>query len=385
MRQSSRIANTLVILFFCVALIQCIDPYSPPEIKSDVSYLVVDAFMDSGTGEIVVTLSRTVPLDTTVVVTESNAIVTLEVKSGQTIPLSNMGNGKFSFTGITGSTTDEYRLKIRTADGKEYYSDFVRVKETPPIDSITWEAGSRKLSINVTTHDFVNNSRFYRWRYEETFQYRSGYQSNVYYNASTDQVVPRYVSDTLAVYECWKTSLSTNILVATSKNLSQDVINKFAVVELDADSWKHKIKYSLLLKQYAIDEAEYNYWNQLKKTTESVGTIFDPQPSQITGNLHCSTDPDEPVLGYFSVSSVVEQRIFINTIELPYTQYVTPYGSCYLDTVLLADFWLNPRLYPLVNEVVDDSNTLIGYTTASNECIDCRMQGGRNTKPDFWQ
>ncbi len=380
----------LTIGVFCLVFGGCVEPYSIPGVKSDGRYLVVDAFVDSETKTGTVVLTSTIPLESTKIIAETGASVFVEVKDGGTAQFKEEGKGTYVLHSINLTEGEECRLHITTAAGKEYYSQYVKAKTTPPIDSITWDAGSRFLTVNVTTHDDARKSLFYHWKYVETYQYTSKFESYVFYNPANGSVIDRILSDTLKNHVCWKTSPSTNILIATTKNLSEDVVTKFPVVQVEAASYKNKIRYSLLVKQYVIDENEYNYWNQLKKNTESVGTLFDPQPSQITGNLYCSSDPNELVLGYFSVSSVVQQRIFIDAAELPYKRYTTPFDGCQLDSMSVDQFPPEPSKM-LVTRIVKEINgslpgILTGYMISSKECVDCRIYlKGDNKKPDFWE
>jgi hypothetical protein len=47
----------------------------------------------------------------------------------------------------------------------------------------------------------------------------------------------------------------------------------------------------------------YDFWNQLNKQISNVGSIFDPIPSSITGNVSCISKPNEKVYGCFIVAS----------------------------------------------------------------------------------
>ena len=58
-------------------------------------------------------------------------------------------------------STLQYRLNIVTSDGNKYQSDFVTVRQAPPIDSLTWElagdpdpiTGKQFFNIYVNSHD----------------------------------------------------------------------------------------------------------------------------------------------------------------------------------------------------------------------------------------
>lgn len=363
----------------------CIEPYNPPEVERAENYLVVDGFFNVGEGEVVVTLSRTQNLaDEGPPPIEGGAQVEIQTEAGQTFQLIEVEVGDYRASGLAVSPDEKCRLQIRTTSGREYQSDYVVPKLTPPIDSITWSAEPQALNIQVTTHDPTGQSEFYRWSMVETAQYYAGFYSAYIFDVDLNAVRFRTPDET--AYGCWKETALSSIKVATSRNFEYDLIDKFTLVSLESSSWKHKIKYSLLVKQYAISEEEYNYWTQLKKNTESVGTIFDPQPSEPIGNVHSISDPSEPVLGYFSAGTESSDRIFITAGDLPYKFYLTGYESCAIDTVLIDDFWNAPENYPIVYEYVTPMGSVYAYGVSSPFCIDCRIaHQGVTTRPDYWQ
>ena len=126
----------LVILPF-VAGLACRDPYNPTIISSPNSYLVVEGALNAGTGPTRVRLSRTFKLDDSARLQgELNAQVLVEGKDNITRQLVMDGDGFYSSPGLNLSIGQEYRLRIITANGKEYQSDYVSAKRTPPIDSL---------------------------------------------------------------------------------------------------------------------------------------------------------------------------------------------------------------------------------------------------------
>jgi hypothetical protein len=158
-------------------------------------------------------------------------------------------------------------------------------------------------------------------------------------------------------------------------------------------------RYSILVKQYAQTADEYQYWELLKKNTENIGTLFDPLPVQLTGNVRCLNDDTELAMGYIGVQSVTERRIFITRRELPSTWAVqSGYESCVpTDTVSLYPRGIAPPPTPAaillaafggqnylpIDKILDDNLKLIGYTAKSRDCIDCRTRGTA-VKPSFW-
>ncbi|MBF9255325.1 DUF4249 domain-containing protein [Pontibacter sp. 172403-2] len=369
-------------------VVSCVEPYAPKVPDAANSYLVVDGFINSR-GTTTFRLSRTQSIDDEgAPVTESGANIFIEDEQGAQIPLAETEPGTYTVSGLDLNNAGRYHLLVRTASGKEYASDFVEVKQTPPIDEITWTAENNTLQFFVNTHDPQNNARYYRWEYEGTWEYTAAYGSSLKYDEASASMVPRTSSDE-DIYRCWKTDLSTDIKLATSVRLSQDVINAFPVMAVSSDSEELRLKYSLLVKQYSLTQEAYQYWETLKKNTESIGTLFDPLPTQLTGNIHSLSDPDEVVIGYVGASSVQEKRVFVSREELPHDwrtgfPICPPLDSIELDQVPV--YFGQSRAYLPVGGIYPAMGppVLLGYTIARDICVDCRLRG-TNVKPVFWQ
>src|SRR5687768_4327414 len=167
-------------LFTCIVCfiitIGCKEKYLPDVAFETSGYLVVEGFISSSQQPTSILLTRTTSLyDSVNIVYEDNAIVNIEGESNQTFPLYEKGNGMYISSPLNLNSNEKYRLSIKTRDSKEYVSDFVKVKHTPDIDSISWirEAGGIRLYIN--THDAQNASRYYQWDYAETWEVHSTY------------------------------------------------------------------------------------------------------------------------------------------------------------------------------------------------------------------
>lgn len=367
----------------------CIDPYNPPEIESSEPYLIVDGLVDLNSENARVELVHSQALNEQgEPLRESNATVSIIVNGEQTFILPETVPGQYASWGLSIKPGDQCQLRIQTAAGEEFISEVVTSRATPPIDSVTWTANPTHLDIEVNTHDPTGNTRYYRWKYEETVMYRSIHPSSAIWDQGLQAVRGRNFDE--QIFECWKTTPSSNIGVFSTKGLSEDVVSKHIITTFPSTAWELRTKYSILVKQYAIDENEFNFWTQLRKNTESIGTIFDPQPSQIPGNIHAENPSGQKVFGYFSVGASAEQRMFISYQQLPYkaSEYETGYPGCGFmvkDTLWLADYFRSDKRQLLIDGIYDGP-FLIAYWTAEDRCIDCRLgHGGTTIKPDFWE
>ncbi len=84
---------------------------------------------------------------------------------------------------------------------------------------------------------------------------------------------------------------------------------------------KLSVLYFIKVRQYSISEEAYSYLQKLKKNTEEIGSIFAAQPSQLTGNIHCTTNPSETAIGFVEVSQEKQESIFISNKEVPGWNY----------------------------------------------------------------
>lgn len=369
----------------------CIDKYQPDVIATPKSYFVVDGLINLR-GVTTVRLSRTRSLTTATSPVEAKATVAIQDEAGARYPLTEQAAGTYTSAALTLDATRRYQLRVRTAAGREYASDLVAGKLTPPIDRLSWAVERNGVQLYVDAHDATNNTRYYRWTYQETWQYSTPFYSQ--FEFVNGVMRPR----TDNIKDCWRTEISTDIALGNTARLSQDVVSKYPLLLPPGDSYRFRVKYSLLVQQYAQTAEEYTYWEKLKKNTESLGTLFDPLPTQLTGNVHGLTDPSELVVGYVGASSMSEKRLFIDRSEFPASiTFLTGYeGLCQEpDTVLLPSFRFPNSLatgftqeyLPLYEAYLYNPRTnvptLIGYVRGQALCADCRLRG-TNVKPSFW-
>jgi len=367
-----------------VALLwQCTQTYTSPYKSPATGYLVVEGFI-SGNSPTQYTLSRTIPLpgDSTIPMV-TGATVRVEGSDSSVHPLTDQGNGVYSDSLIL-SPNAQYRLRINIPGGESYLSDFAPFKITPPIDSIPWTYTDSGVNFSLYTHDPANATRYYQWEYQQTWEYYSAEPSYYIYQASTNTVVQRTAAQ--LVYHCWKNAVSYDILLGSSAKLAQDVIYQFLLLNIPLNSQQLAVRYSILVSQYALTQAAYNFLSLMQVNTESLGSIFDVQPSQLIGNIHCLSNPNEPVIGYISAGTVQQQRTFITRAQVPYWGYyytcVEPDFKVPNDSADLLFYYGKDDDVPINS--YGSGQYINAYFSNSEYCIDCTLQGGTTQKPSYW-
>ncbi|SNC61610.1 protein of unknown function [Hymenobacter gelipurpurascens] len=378
-----------LILSLLWLLSSCITPFEPEVKEAKQSYLVVDGFINSN-GITTIALSRTLALKAPAANPEAKATLFIEQEAGPRYALRETKTGTYTSQPLTLSPTARYRLAIRTSTGQDYASGFIAAQFTPAIDSISWRASDKGLQLYMNTHDDNSRARHFRWEYEETWEFTSVEFSMLVY---TPAMLDLRKDD---IYHCWRSENSTAIRVSNTVSLNQNIISQFPLSLLPPNSQKLRYKYSILVRQYALTPEEFAYWDLLRKNTETLGTLFDPLPSQLTGNVQNVTDSQDLALGFVGVHSETSQRIFIERGQLPRVwRPLTGYEDCTrIDTLTRGTpgfglpgkpvAFFNTPLYTPINEIYKGTGVFFGYTYSTTDCVDCRKRG-TSVRPSYWQ
>lgn len=68
----------------------------------------------------------------------------------------------------------------------------------------------------------------------------------------------------------------------------------------------------IIINQYGIDKKSYDFYEKFNQQLTAENHLFDPVLTQITGNIHCTTDPSKKVLGNFEVNTYRQYRYYFN-------------------------------------------------------------------------
>lgn len=367
-----------IILFLTIVLLiigACITKFIP-DVTDEKNLLVVDGMITDQAREYTVKLSLSNPIGVnSTLIPVVGASVTVSDDNGNVFTMFNKGGGIYSsynmFRGVAGR---KYTLHIQASlDGTathSYESIPVEMKAVPPIDSLYYEkviiaenkVPSKRLEgcqVYLDTHDNGEDCKYYRWGYKETWEFHIPWET------------PNNI--------CWITENSFFINIKNTSELTENRIKKFPLNFISNITDRLSVKYSMLITQYSMSQDEYIYWEKLKHVSENVGGLYDMIPAAINGNVMCTDDKSQPVLGYFSVSGETSKRIFVKN---HFYGLYNPYAQCLGDTLkavptqglgiyvwVLYDHSFPPPSYVLV--------------TYSLGCYDCTVRG-TNIKPDFW-
>jgi hypothetical protein len=367
------------LLIFAIILLGCKDEF----LLESTNYkpiMVIDGMISNEPGPYTIKVSLDSPLPIEEEVHLEGCTVILYENSDKSEVLSETEPGIYvtSSDGIQGIVGNNYSISITTPEGKEYNTVPQKMKDPIEIDTIYAELlyhededypyGLPGYQFYVTTKEVSNQESYILWRMFETYRYTADYPLHSIGLQGAQVLVDIDTCNEFSdVYWCWKTQKSCSMFTGKTSNLTIPKISNQPLNFVGTDSKRLQLRYSLLLKQYSIDEEAYYYWKRIEDQISEKNFLVSSQPYNITGNVKNINNHDESVYGYFTVVSATQKRIFVNRPP-DVDFYFEKCFVCYDPPC--TQHW-----------VISDIGR---YGTVHTNCLDCTSEGGEVKKPDFW-
>ncbi|MEP6260117.1 MAG: DUF4249 domain-containing protein [Gillisia sp.] len=382
-------------LLLCFLFLQgCVEPIEF-ENEGFENALVVEATITNEEKLQEVLLSRSFPLDFTGAFPEQGARVSILDNTGNQFFFNETTPGRYvslnTFNAVEGRL---YTLEITTSDGKNYTSDASGFKGTTSIESVYGvltqnQEGVQGVDIRVNSTGSQENTGYYRYEYIETYKILSRYFRYreavlITNNNNSPEVV--VVEKTIQDNTCYNSAESNEILLSNSTSMNQDRVVGSFLRFIRQDNPIFANRYSILVKQYGISREAFSYYQSLKELSESESLFSQIQPGLLAGNMVSLDNPSEYVLGFFSVASVTERRVYFNYVDFydPFEQPKPHFtDSCPLEyptQLLEIQFFAQSEQYRLYSYDPPSGE----FIFVSAPCVDCTLLG-TNVVPEFWE
>lgn len=222
---------------------------------------------------------------------------------GQTTPFAETSPGVYQSTDSTfrGQVGRAYGLSIALGDGKRYTTKPEVMPAVPPIDSVSARlvlvnnfATPYRYAYTIATRDPASEKNYYRW---------------MAYGITTRRSVgepcclgcPFFCND-----RCWVTVASAAINIYSDEAINGNAIRGRTVLQVPVYAVGPQL---MEVQQYGMTQANYQFWELYQQQSARSGSIFDPLPAPITGNVVNAADPTDRARGYFAVVSITRKRL----------------------------------------------------------------------------
>jgi Domain of unknown function (DUF4249) len=246
----------------------------------------------------------------------NGALVTISDDRGNTTTLEQdfLDPGTYrttdpSFVGVVGRS---YTLTVITPDEKKFVSKPERLVAVPPISRVYAEFAERTLSrpdgyeIYIDTQDPADAQNYYRW---------------TAYGFSNRPCGQPYL---------WVPFFNRGINIFSDDNINgKQIARRNVLFSPMYGSGFHFIE----VAQYAMSREAYQFWQLYNEQLSRTGSILDPLPAPIKGNISNAANPDDIALGYFQASGIARRKLKI-TPDSKFSQaYVTDRAQLFVKDV----------------------------------------------------
>ena len=304
---NSRCWIRMILLLSSSLVFSCIDQLALP-FREERPHLVVEGSITTELPPYIVRLTYSRPIGSSTAVADrdavSNALVSIQDDTGrrtQLVPISQKpGYYQTTDSLFRGTVGRSYTLHIETQQHSHYQSTPERIVAVPPIDSLTAALQASlygyNLSFSVVSKDPASTINYYRWT-------SRAYHVEYWVPCGASLIEP-YV---------WVPVFSTGINSLSDTYLNGNALRREVIQSPIHSTGPHFVE----VKQYAITQTFYQFLTAYTDQQSRTGSLFDPLPGRIAGNVICLDDSSQVVLGYFHASAVsLKQLRYYDTTNL---------------------------------------------------------------------
>ena len=217
------------------------------------------------------------------------AQVTVADDQGRSARFTSIGQGIYQTTDVTfrGEVGRAYSLSVVLANGKRYVSKAVRMPDVPVIDSLYAQLVRTEFGLNhsffhfyIVAKDPANQRNYYRWLAKVYGTLKCGSEYN------------------------WVPVENNAVTIRSDAYINGNSFRQLVIKSPIYSTGPQFVE----VKQYAISPESYLFWNLYQQQNARSGSIFDPLPAPITGNILNTSDSTDVARGFFDVYATTIRR-----------------------------------------------------------------------------
>lgn len=281
------------------------------------------------------TLVRDIPEELLV----DDAIVSIIDNQGNTTLLAYKDSGLYqttdpNYVGVVGRS---YHVSILLKDGTNYISKPELIKPVQPIKKISGNFINdfsielpTYLNINVDVQDPPGEENYYRWTFfsyimRQTRGVPCGFQC-------------------INFQFCYQGQVDNEIRILSDQFINGNEIKSQSVGRTYIYTYGNPYTE---ITQHSISREAYQFWKRYQDQQLRTGSILDPLPAAIKGNVYNAANNAEFALGYFSASAVTKRKVIFRPIGI--TEYLLDISARHhipADFIACFDYYTNSISFP---------------------------------------
>lgn len=250
---------------------------------------------------------------------EAHAQVKLMESSGRSWNFLETSEGQYTLPAGTADTEfgESYHIECILEGGVRYRSHPEKLLPAVQADSIGWRIGKETTKIEdgyshtidalqlfIHTGFAADQPETYlRWTVQSAFQFTTLPECSPFRTTVT----------------CYFSELLNpgRYFIRSNKGQSGEILRNHPIgYESMEPFYRYSETHYFTIYQHRISQRAYEYYSRLNQVAVQNGSIFDPIPASVKGNVYRVDREDEKVLGYFQVSSIAVARLKVVQADL---------------------------------------------------------------------
>ena len=280
----------------------------------------------------------------------------------------------------------EYYLHIEV-DGEVYESEPQKPLPTEKIAEVRGVQETPESNIDVLVTPAApfdpDKGNYYSWTYDETWEARADYTTNIFYDIYKKTRVYKYNQ---FPERGWKDGTSSTVMIGASTNYEGQHIERLKLYDIDRSNERMYYRYSALVHQRAVSKAEYEYELAQRQADSEMGGLFTPQPSALPTNIRCLTS-HKRVIGFVGCSlNTSEYRLFFNGKDFSIYHPIPKDARLWVENPTDVDcrMLVEKGMFLCIWEDKQLTEGKLITAWATEVQLDVRYKGAYIEKPDFW-
>jgi hypothetical protein len=306
---------TLGLIILPFIMVSCVKQVTV-DTRNEESILVVEGSITTDSVPYTVKLSYTGPYKFALEIPdqylETEAKVSITDELGRSTHLVNIGKGVYETndTNYIGKTGSSYQVIVELKNGKKYISRPETIKPAVPISKVNVRFVQdnnlnypASMHVSIDTKDPRNEENYYKWDFYSWVMRETHGVSCGFFCIEYKFCYQKVVDDQVRIF-------------SDAYSNGNEIKDRFLGRSYIYTYWNAFID----LTQHSLTREAYQFWQGYDEQVTRSGTILDPLPASIKGNVYNASDSTDFALGYFFASAVTRKKAILVPFNI--TEYL---------------------------------------------------------------
>jgi Domain of unknown function (DUF4249) len=284
-----------------------------------------------------------------------DASVSISDNLGNTTVLKYTINGIYQTTdpSYIGKVGRSYSIKLKLKNGTTYISTPEKINNPVPISKVNATFVDKSdmyfptyLSISIDAKDPGNEENYYQWKFNAWIGRKTKGVSCGFGCIMFEYCYQKYIDNTVRLLS----DASINGHEIINKTVGKTYIYYYTNPHID-------------ISQLSLTREAYQFLNRYQDQLTRTGSVLDPLPASIKGNVYNQANASDFALGYFSASAVTHKKVTLVPYSItPFLLETTAYQ--FMPTKSIACFLYYPDTMKYPPPPADQNPTPPGWENA---------------------